>query len=66
MWCLRPAAASTVPRMAALSLSVPQEVKTISEGSQLKSAATCSRARSTWLLASSTSGATRVVALLSM
>ena len=49
-WCLRPAEASTVPRIAALSLSVPQLVNTISEGSQLSSAATCSRARSTCFL----------------
>ena len=33
--------------MAVLSLSVPPEVKTISAGRQLRSAATCSRARST-------------------
>ena len=80
-------APSTPPRIAVLSLSVPQLVKMISDGSALMSAATCSRAFSICrftpppnacmldglphnslkkgIIASTTSGATCVVALLS-
>ena len=78
---------SAVPRSAVLSLSVAQEVKSTSSGSQFRNAATCSRAFVTYaatcppnacmedglpysspkkgIIASRTSGATRVVALLS-
>ena len=78
---------SATPRIAVLSDSVAHEVKNTSSGSQLKKAATCSRARCTCfatcppkacmedglpysspkngIIASRTSGATCVVALLS-